>query len=183
MNSWVYPLNFIDFETSAIALPYTKERKPYEQLAFQYSHHIVYEDGRIEHASEYLNTEVGAFPNFDFIRALKTSLESNNGSIFRYHNHENTILNAIYEQLLDSREIDKESLIEFIHQISHNSKNSPAKWCGNRDMIDLCKVAKDYYYNPHTKGFKLNKKIFYLLFYIQVNFYKTSIKSQLVKLI
>ena len=56
MNSWVYPLNFIDFETSAIALPYTKGRKPYEQLAFQYSHHIVYEDGRIEHASEYLNT-------------------------------------------------------------------------------------------------------------------------------
>jgi len=152
MNSWVYPLNFIDFETSAIALPYTKGRKPYEQLAFQYSHHIVYEDGRIEHASEYLNTEVGAFPNFDFIRALKTSLESNNGSIFRYHNHENTILNAIYEQLLDSREIDKESLIEFIHQISHNRKNCPAKWCGNRDMIDLWKVAKDYYYNPYTRG-------------------------------
>ena len=152
MNSWVYPLNFIDFETSAIALPFTSGRKPYEQLAFQYSHHIVYEDGRVEHASEYLNVQVGAFPNFDFIRALKASLEFNNGSIFRYHNHENTIVNAIYKQLLASNESDKDELIAFIHTVSHNTGNSTAQWCGGRDMIDLWKVVKDYYYDPYTKG-------------------------------
>ena len=152
MNSWVYPLNFIDFETSAIALPFTSGRKPYEQLAFQYSHHIVYEDGRVEHASEYLNVQVGAFPNFDFIRALKASLELNNGSIFRYHNHENTIVNAIYKQLLASDEADKDELIAFIHSVSHNTGNSTAQWCGDRDMIDLWKVVKDYYYDPYTRG-------------------------------
>jgi len=152
MNSWVYPLNFIDFETSAIALPFTSGRKPYEQLAFQYSHHIVYEDGRVEHASEYLNVQVGAFPNFDFIRALKQSLELNSGSIFRYHNHENTIVNAIYKQLLASAEADKDELIAFIHAVSHNTGNSTAQWCGDRDMIDLWKVVKDYYYDPYTKG-------------------------------
>ena len=152
MNSWVYPLNFIDFETSAIALPFTKGRKPYEQLAFQYSHHIIYENGRVEHASEYLNTKVGEFPNFDFIRALKASLELNNGSIFRYHNHENTIVNAIYRQLLVSNESDKDELIEFIQTISHNGGDSAVKWTGDRDMIDLCQVVKDYYYDPYTKG-------------------------------
>lgn len=152
MNSWVYPLNFIDFETSAIALPFTKGRKPYEQLAFQYSHHIIYEDGRVEHATEYLNVQVGEFPNFDFIRALKASLELNNGSIFRYHNHENTIVNAIYTQLLSSDEKDKEELISFIKSISHNTGKSAEKWTGERDMIDLCQVVKDYYYDPYTKG-------------------------------
>lgn len=152
LNSWVYPLNFIDFETSGMALPFTKGRKPYEQLAFQFSHHIVYEDGRVEHATEYLNAKVGEFPNFEFIRALKKALEINNGSIFRYHNHENTIVNAIYMQLLSSNEEDKEELISFIKLISHNTGKSAEKWCGDRDMIDLWKVVKDYYYDPYTKG-------------------------------
>ena len=152
LNSWVYPLNFIDFETSGMALPFTKGRKPYEQLAFQFSHHIVYEDGRVEHATEYLNAKVGEFPNFEFIRALKKALEINNGSIFRYHNHENTIVNAIYMQLLSSDEEDKEELISFIKLISHNTGKSAEKWCGDRDMIDLWKVVTDYYYDPYTKG-------------------------------
>jgi len=152
INNWKFPLNFIDFETSAIAIPFTKGRKPYEQLAFQYSHHIVYEDGRIEHASEYLNTQIGIFPNFDFLRALKSSLEVNNGSIFRYHAHENTIVNAIYKQLLGSEEPDKDELITFIKLISHNTGNSAESWCGDRDMIDLWKVVKDYYYDPYTEG-------------------------------
>lgn len=152
LNSWVYPLNFIDFETSGMALPFTKGRKPYEQLAFQFSHHIVYEDGRVEHATEYLNAKVGEFPNFAFIRALKKALEKNNGSIFRYHNHENTIVNAIYMQLLSSDEQDKEELISFIMLISHNTGKSAKKWCGDRDMIDLWKVVKNYYYDPYTKG-------------------------------
>lgn len=152
LNSWEFPLNFIDFETSAVAIPFTKGRKPYEQLAFQYSHHIVYEDGRIEHASEYLNTQIGIFPNFDFIRALKASLEVNAGSIFRYHAHENTIVNAIYKQLLASEEPDKDELIFFIKSISHNTGNSSENWRGDRDMIDLWKVVKDYYYDPYTNG-------------------------------
>ena len=153
LKSWKFPLNFIDFETSAIALPFTKGRKPYEQLAFQYSHHIVYEDGRVEHAAEYLNTAVGVFPNFDFIRSLKRSLEANHGSIFRYHNHENTIVNAIYKQLRDSDEGDKEELMTFIKSISHSTDKSPEKWQGgDRDMIDIWKVVKDYYYDPHTGG-------------------------------
>ena len=159
MNSWIYPLNFIDFETSAIAIPFTKGRRPYEQLAFQYSHHIVYKDGRVEHASEFLNTEIGVFPNFDFLRALKRSLEANNGSVFRYHAHENTIVNAIYKQLLNSDEDDKEELIEFIKLISHNTGNSSTSWCGDRDMIDLWKVVKDYYYDPYTGGSNSIKEV------------------------
>lgn len=152
MDKWTFPLHFIDFETSAVALPFNKGLKPYEQIAFQFSHHIYYENGKVEHASEYINNKAGVFPNFEFLRALKEALEKDNGTIFKYSNHENTILNAIYAQLLDSDEEDKEELIKFIHSISHSKSDSVVKWKGNRDMVDLWDVEKRYYYNPLTKG-------------------------------
>ncbi len=152
MDSWTFPLHFIDFETSTVALPFNKELKPYEQIAFQFSHHIYYEDGRIEHANEYINNKAGFFPNFEFLRALKKALENDEGSIFKYSPHENTILNAIYVQLLASSEDDKEELITFIKHITHSKGDSATVWKGDRDMVDLWEVEKRFYYNPLTKG-------------------------------
>lgn len=152
MNSWNYPLHFIDFETSAVPLPFNAGRKPYEQIAFQFSLHTYYEDGKIEHAQQYLNITKGIFPNFDFIRALRAALNNDNGTIFRYSNHENTIVNAIYLQLLNSDEPDATELIDFIQSISHSKSDSVVKWKGNRDMVDLWDLVKKYYYNPLTKG-------------------------------
>lgn len=159
IESFKYPLHFIDFETSAVALPFNKGRKPYEQIAFQFSHHMYFEDGTIEHATEYINNQTGYFPNFDFIRNLKKALENDGGSIFRYSHHENTILNAIYEQLINSEEGDKDQLIDFIKTISHSKSDSAVKWKGERDMIDLCEIVKNYYYNPLTKGSNSIKEV------------------------
>jgi hypothetical protein len=151
MESWIYPLHFIDFETSAVALPFNKGRKPYEQVAFQFSHHVAHENGTIEHANEFLLAEAGAFPNFEFVRTLKKAM-GEKGTIFRYSSHENSILNAIYLQLKNSDETDKEELIEFIQTISHSKNDSVEFWNGERDMVDLCAVYKKYYFDPHTKG-------------------------------
>ena len=74
MDTWVYPLHFIDFETSTVPLPFHTGRKPYEQIAFQYSHHIYYQDGRIEHANQYINSTAGEFPNFEFVESLQQAL-------------------------------------------------------------------------------------------------------------
>lgn len=152
IDNWSYPLHFIDFETSSVPLPFNKGRKPYEQIAFQFSHHIYYEDGRIEHASQYINNNAGVFPNFEFIRELKKVLSNDNGTILRYSPHENTILNAIHKQLRESMLPDKKELIEFIENISHSSRKSEIIWEGDRDMVDLLEVLKKYYYNPLTKG-------------------------------
>ena len=152
MASWKFPLHFIDFETSAVALPFKKGRKPYEQTAFQFSHHAVYEDGTIGHKTEFINGNPGEFPNFEFARALKTALEKDEGSIFRFADHENTIINAIIRQLNDSNEADRVELTEFLKTISHSTKNSADSWTGERDMIDLRKIVLNYYYNPLTKG-------------------------------
>lgn len=152
MITWKYPLHFIDFETSAVPLPFNAGRKPYEQIAFQFSVHTYYDDGKIEHTQQYLNNTKGVFPNFDFIRTLKAALDKDNGTIFRYSNHENTIVNAIFQQLLNSQEPDAKELIDFIKSISHSKSDSIEKWKGNRDMVDLWDLVKKYYYNPLTKG-------------------------------
>lgn len=152
MAKWKFPLHFIDFETSTVALPFTAGRRPYEQVAFQFSHHIYYEDGTIEHKSEFISNTAGEFPNFIFARALKKALENDKGTIFRFATHENSILNAIMVQLNASSEEDKVELIAFLKTITNSTKDSAEQWEGERNMVDLNKIVKEYYYNPHTKG-------------------------------
>lgn len=154
MKTWKYPLHFIDFETTMVAIPFNKGRHPYEGIAFQFSHHIVNKDGSIEHFGEYLNTERGVFPSYDFLRNLKKELSNDNGSIFRYSNHENTYLNLIYRQLKEEKKgvSDKDELCDFIQSITHSGEKTPEKWTGNRDMIDLWVLVKRHYYDPATNG-------------------------------
>ena len=152
MAKWKCPLHFIDFETSTVALPFTAGRKPYEPVAFQFSHHMYLEDGTIEHKSEFISNTPGKFPNFIFARALKKALENDNGTIFKFATHENSILNAIIVQLNASNELDKEELITFLKTITKSTDKSVEKWEGDRNMVDLNKIVKDYYYNPYTKG-------------------------------
>lgn len=152
MDQWKFPLHFIDFETSTVALPFTSGRRPYEQVAFQFSHHKYNEDGTIEHQSQYINNTPGEFPNFTFARALQAAIGNDEGTIFKFATHENTIINAIISQLEESNETDKVELIAFLKTISKSTKNQAQPWEGHRNMVDLCKVVKDYYYNPFTKG-------------------------------
>ena len=147
MAKWKYPLHMIDFETTAVALPYYIGMKPYEQVAFQFSHHIIYEDGRIEHAGQYLNEAVKKFPNFEFVRELRRQLSQDQGTIFRYATHENSILRTIAGQLTDSNESDKDELIAFIRSITHNHDEKKGElYEGPRDMVDLLQVVKRYFY-------------------------------------
>lgn len=161
MESWRYPLHFIDFETTMVAIPFNKGRHPYEGIAFQFSHHCVHEDGRVEHANEYLNTTRGVFPNYDFIRNLKEALCYDEGSIFRFSHHENTFLNHIYRQLMDDPDPipDREELCDFIRSISKSKKGNAETWEGPRNTIDMCELVKRFYYAPSTKGSNSIKQV------------------------
>lgn len=155
MKGWKFPLHFIDFETSAVALPFYDKMRPYEQIAFQFSHHRVdmNEDGtyKVTHAGQFINTEKGHFPNFDFIRALKAELDQDEGTIFRYSHHENTILREIHRQLDARNEPDKKELQDFIDSITHYEEGK-VKFVGDRDMVDLADVVLKYYFHPIMKG-------------------------------
>ncbi|MCM1172443.1 MAG: DUF2779 domain-containing protein [Clostridium sp.] len=49
LNTLSYPLYHLDFETYQLAIPEFDGTSPYEQIPFQYSLHIEYEDGHLEH--------------------------------------------------------------------------------------------------------------------------------------
>jgi len=152
LKSWKFPLNFIDFEASTVPLPFHSNQNPYQKIAFQFSHHILHENGFIEHANEFINVQAGVFPNFEFIRTLKKALEQNQGSIFQYSSYENSTLNQLKVQLEESTEVDKQILIDFIQSIAKPTDGTEIKWVPTRGMIDLCEIIKLYYYNPYTKG-------------------------------
>ena len=154
MSSWVYPLHFIDFETTMVAIPFGANRSPYEGIAFQFSHHTIDANGTVKHAGEFLSVEPGVFPNYDFVRKLKAELTNDDGTIFRYSNHENTYLNIILRQLLEDSEppSDRDDLITFIKSITKSPKKSDEVWIGERCMVDLLEVIKSYYFDPRTNG-------------------------------
>ncbi len=162
IESWQFPLHFIDFETAMLPIPFSKGAHPYQGIAFQFSHHTLDENGVVKHADEYLNTEPGIDPSIEFVRSLKTALANDNGTIFRYSSHENTYLNQILNLLKDMAEPpdDKKELVDFIMSITKSTKDSRKKWLGDRCMIDLWELVKRYYYDPMTNGSNSIKKVF-----------------------
>ncbi|MCR4648262.1 MAG: DUF2779 domain-containing protein, partial [Lachnospiraceae bacterium] len=63
-----YPLYHLDFETFQQAIPEFEGGKPYAQIPFQYSLHIEYEDGHLDH-KEFLAKE-GTDPRRDIAESL-----------------------------------------------------------------------------------------------------------------
>ena len=65
-----YPLYFMDFETFATAIPVFDKSKPYQQLVFQYSLHILPSaNGELQH-KEFLAEANGTDPRIPFIEKL-----------------------------------------------------------------------------------------------------------------
>ena len=56
LNTIEYPINFFDFETFQNPIPRFDNQRPYAQMPFQYSLHILHEDGTLEH-KEFLGDE------------------------------------------------------------------------------------------------------------------------------
>lgn len=152
MKGWRYPLHFIDFETSAVALPFHVGMRPYENVAFQFSHHVLEQDGSLRHETQFLQADVGAFPNYEFARALRDALSGDTGSVFMWASHENTILAHIVEQLRarDDAPTDKIDLATFLQTLIKG---------GDRAMIDLRTLAQKGYFHPSTKGSNSIKKV------------------------
>jgi hypothetical protein len=161
MDQWQWPLHMIDFETTATALPFFKGMRPYEVLAFQFSHHRMdrLDNGQvtIRHASQWISTEPGVFPSHEFVRQLRQALMPDgrlHGTVFRYHNHENTVLRGLRVSLFASQEPDRQDLIDFIDLITLPAKSESAggNLVGNRAMVDLHKLVLEGYYSARAGG-------------------------------
>ncbi|UPT76673.1 DUF2779 domain-containing protein [Sulfurovum sp. XGS-02] len=77
-----YPINFFDFETFQNAIPRFDNQRPYMQIPFQYSLHILHEDGTMEH-KEFLGDE-NSDPRDTLIEQMLNDVTST-GSIVAYN--------------------------------------------------------------------------------------------------
>lgn len=82
LNTIEYPINFFDFETFQNAIPRFDGQRPYMQIPFQYSLHILYEDGTLEHR-EFLGSEKSD-PRGALIEQMLQDITPN-GSIVAYN--------------------------------------------------------------------------------------------------
>ena len=82
LNKLCFPINFLDFETFQEAIPRFNKQRPYEQIPFQYSLRILYEDGRLKH-KEFLANE-NQDPRIELVKNLLNDI-TENGTIFAYN--------------------------------------------------------------------------------------------------
>jgi hypothetical protein len=92
------------------------------------------------------------FPNFEFAQALKNQLDQDDGTVFMWSPHENSILNQIIKQLESTPNppANGPELVQFIQSLVKT---------GERAMYDLCKLSGKAYYQVDTKGSSSIKKV------------------------
>jgi hypothetical protein len=148
LRNVTYPLHFIDFETSRLAVPYHAGMRPYEQIAFQWSCHTIPEKGALPSHGEWINLR-DAYPNFEFAETLEQHL-GDTGTILIWSKHERTALPDIAEQMVRCG-YRNQALESWIDEVAGSeNKLSPR-------LLDLFEVAKKHYFHPQMKG-KLSLK-------------------------
>jgi hypothetical protein len=73
LEALAYPLHFIDFEVSRLALPYHAKMRPYGQVVFQWSCHTVDKPGAAPRHAEWLNA-ADEWPNLTFAQTLRAAI-------------------------------------------------------------------------------------------------------------
>lgn len=143
LDSFDYPLHFIDMETCAPAIPCYSGMRPYETIAFQWScHTLTAPDAEPQHEC-WLCTE-DEFPNFAFAESLMQRLGST-GTPFMWSKHENTVLREVLEQMT-RRGYDNPALRDWLgHTVKLNG--------GDRGrLVDLCQLTEKHYLHPQMRG-------------------------------
>lgn len=130
------PAYFLDFETIQFAVPVWKGTRPYQQIPFQFSLHMINASGELVH-SEFLDIS-GNDPSEAFVKALIKAC-GDNGAIFVY--------NAGFETAR-IREL-AERYPQFSSQLL----------AINDRIVDLLPIARARYYHPSQQGSWSIKKV------------------------
>jgi hypothetical protein len=123
-----YPVHHLDFETFMPAIPKFPNTRPYQMIPIQWSNHVEYEDGRLEH-DQYLSMDAKD-PREELAVRLLESL-GREGSICVYSDYERTVIGRLAEAL----PLLRQELLRLLGRL----------W-------DLHLIVRDHYYHPAFKG-------------------------------
>ncbi len=131
------PLNFIDFETSRLALPYHKGMRSYGLVTFQWSCHTVASHGQKPVHAEWLNNKE-AWPNRSFAESLRETI-GDSGPVLTWSHFEATTLKQIIADLDRFGHVVPE-LVEWMTDVFENR------------IVDMHEWARRDYYHPGMRG-------------------------------
>ena len=124
-----FPAYFLDFETAMFAVPVWTGTRPYQQIPFQFSLHILHENGELEHV-EFLDLS-GNDPSLDLATSL-TGHCGDRGPVFVY-----------------SAKFEKDVMGDLAARFSNLA---PALGAIIGRVIDLLPVARRRFYHPRQMG-------------------------------
>jgi hypothetical protein len=124
-----FPAHFLDFETCNPALPIIPGTRPFQQMPFQWSDHVLESDGTLRHRG-YLHTD-RTDPRPALSQALVEALDGG-GSIVVYSNFESRVIAAL------AREVP--------------ALAGPLEALLGERIVDLHQLIHDHYYHPEFHG-------------------------------
>ena len=124
-----FPAFFLDFETAMFAVPIWKDTRPYQQIPFQFSLHILAENGDLQHHG-FLDLS-GDDPSRACAQSL-ADLCGDRGPVFAY--------NSSFE-------------CQIMHELAARFPEfAPALSAIISRVVDLLPIAKKRYYHPSQHG-------------------------------
>jgi predicted RecB family nuclease len=130
LGSLRYPLCFMDFETVNPAIPRVSGMRPYDQLIFQFSVHVLREQGAEPEHFEFLATDTSD-PRREFISSLCDAL-GESGSI------------VVYNRQFESQRLSE--LAAWLPEFTERIKKIQSR------LWDLLPVVRNHVYHPQFAG-------------------------------
>lgn len=135
LNSFTFPLYFFDYETLASIVPYFDGLKPYQQLAFQYSLHILDSPGAELRHVEYLHRE-NSNPAEPLSKTLRSQI-GDSGSVITWNmsfeKNCNTLLGSIAPEYADFYKKLNERIVDLMISFSKG-------WYAHKDFCGSASI-------------------------------------------
>lgn len=139
LDSWEYPLHFLDYETFAFAIPQFDGIRPFQQMVFQYSLHTIDAPGMAPRQTGFLSTGSGD-PAREVAEHLRDAMEGDIGTVLVWYE-------AFEKGRNDEMAEMYPDLVGFFQEV-------------NARTVDLMKVFSDnLYVHPDFKGRTSIKKV------------------------
>ena len=141
-----YPLFFLDYEGTRWALPSAPGARPYGQVAFQWSCHVVDNPGASPRHVEWLDTESDN-PNTGFLESLRRVL-GEQGTIYHWADYEVSVTQELADQLRG--DASKAELVSWVDRNWGQGRGKQA--LKSERTLDLLEISRAHFYEPSMKG-------------------------------
>jgi hypothetical protein len=150
-----YPLFFLDYEGTRCALPSSPGSRPYGQVAFQWSCHVIDNPGASPRHVEWLDTE-NDNPNLGFLESLRKLL-GEHGTIYHWADYEVVVTQELANEIRGD-----ESKADLVSWVDRNwGTNAKAKKLAVKSerCLDLLEISRGHFYDQDMKGSHSIKKV------------------------